>query len=136
MFRIDVKAEYDQDEKAWVVHLQRGNQELKTFLDDGDAEKCMLGEQCVGLGIMVAQLQANIEELVGEQTLSDPSVCTKAPELAEHQRFDLALVGHVRDLGQDASSGCGNDLCPSVLQGGLVPPADHDIAAFVAQTLR
>jgi len=83
---IDVKAEYDQQEQAWVVQLQRGDQELKTFLDDGDAEKCMLGEQCVGLGIMVAQLRANIEELAGEQTPSDPSVCTKAPELAEHQR--------------------------------------------------
>jgi len=87
---IDVKAEYDQEEKAWVVHLQRDNQELKTFLDDGDAEKCMLGEQCVGLGIMVAQLRANIEELAGDQAPSDPSVCIKAPEMAEHQRFDDA----------------------------------------------
>lgn len=87
---IDVKAEYDREEKAWVVHLQRGNKELKTFLDDGDAEKCMLGEQCVGLGIMVAQLRANIEVLAGDQAPSDPSVCTKAPEMAEHQRFDDA----------------------------------------------
>jgi hypothetical protein len=87
---IDVKAEYDREEKAWVVHLQRDNQELKTFLDDGDAEKCMLGKQCVGLGIMVAQLRANIEELAGDQAPPDPSVCTKAPELAEHQRFDDA----------------------------------------------
>jgi hypothetical protein len=39
---------------------------------------------------MVAQLRANIEELAGDQAPPDPSVCTKAPELAEHQRFDDA----------------------------------------------
>ena len=85
---IDVSAEYDQGQKAWVVYLKKDNQELKTYLDDGDAEKCMLGELCVGLSIMVVQLRTNIEALAGKQTLSDPSVCTKAPEMAEHQRFD------------------------------------------------
>jgi hypothetical protein len=84
----NVKAEYDQEEKAWVVHLQRDKQELKTFLDDGDAEKCIPGERCVGLGILVAQLRANVETLAWEQAPSAPPVCTKAPELAEHHWFD------------------------------------------------
>jgi hypothetical protein len=34
---------------------------LKTYLEDGDAEKCMDGIQCVSLGIEIAQLRANIE---------------------------------------------------------------------------
>ena len=60
---IDVDVEYDQGQKAWVVHLKKDNQRLKTFLEDGDDEKCMLGQKCVGLGIEIAQLRANIERM-------------------------------------------------------------------------
>lgn len=60
---IDVDVEYDQGEKAWVVHLKKDNQRLKTFLEDGDAEKCMLGQKCVGLGIEIAQLRTNVERM-------------------------------------------------------------------------
>jgi hypothetical protein len=60
---IDVDVEYDQGQKAWVVHLKKDNQRLKTFLEGGDAEKCMLGQKCVGLGIEIAQLRANIERM-------------------------------------------------------------------------
>jgi hypothetical protein len=60
---IDVDVEYDQGQKAWVVHLKKDNQKLKTFLEDGDAEKCMLGQKCVGLGIEIAQLRTNIERM-------------------------------------------------------------------------
>jgi hypothetical protein len=57
---IDVDVEYDQREKNWVVHLKKDSRKLKTFLEEGDAEKCMLGQKCVGLGIEIAQLRANI----------------------------------------------------------------------------
>lgn len=60
---IDVAAEYDAAEKSWVVHLKRGGRTLKTFLEEGDAEKCLLGQKCVGLGIEIAQLRANIERM-------------------------------------------------------------------------
>lgn len=60
---IDVNVEFDEAQKTWVVALKKDNQELKTFLEDGDAEKCMQGIQCVALGIEVAQLRANIEKL-------------------------------------------------------------------------
>jgi hypothetical protein len=60
---IDIEAEYDTAQKSWVVHLKRGSYKLKTFLEEGDAEKCMLGQKCVGLGIEIAQLKANIERL-------------------------------------------------------------------------
>jgi hypothetical protein len=46
-----------------VVHLKKDNQKLKTFLEEGDAEKCMLGQKCVGLGIEIGQLRANIERM-------------------------------------------------------------------------
>lgn len=60
---IDVKVEFDQDQNTWVVDLKKDKIELKTFLEEGDAEKCMLGEQCVSLGIEIAQLKANIERM-------------------------------------------------------------------------
>ncbi|MFZ7125198.1 MAG: hypothetical protein ACOWWM_03470 [Desulfobacterales bacterium] len=58
---IDVDVEYDDAQKAWVVDLKQGDQELKTYLEDSDAELCMLGKQCVSLGIEIAQLRSNIE---------------------------------------------------------------------------
>jgi hypothetical protein len=60
---IDVAAEYDTSQKSWVVHLKKGSYRLKTFLEEGDAEQCMLGRKCVGLGIEIAQLRTNIERL-------------------------------------------------------------------------
>jgi hypothetical protein len=60
---IDVEVEYDDAQKAWVVDLKKGGHELKTFLEDNDAEKCIDGKQCVSLGIEIAQLKANIERM-------------------------------------------------------------------------
>jgi len=60
---IDVNVEYDQAQKSWVVNLKKDNQKLKTFLEEGDAEKCILGQKCVGLGIEIAQLRVNIERM-------------------------------------------------------------------------
>lgn len=64
---IDVKAEYDEDQKTWVVHLKKENHTLKTYLDDGDAEKCMIGKKCVGLSIQVSQLMGNIKRIPVDQ---------------------------------------------------------------------
>jgi hypothetical protein len=58
---IDVWVDYDEKQKTWVVDLKKDNQQLKTYLEDGDAEKCMEEIQCVSLGIEIAQLRANIE---------------------------------------------------------------------------
>ena len=60
---IDVNVEFDEDQNTWVVDLKKDKIALKTFLEEGDAEKCMLGEQCVSLGIEIAQLKANIERM-------------------------------------------------------------------------
>ena len=60
---IAVNVEYDKKNKRWVVDLKQGGQELKTFLEDGDAEKCLNGIQCVSLGVEIAQLKGNIERM-------------------------------------------------------------------------
>jgi hypothetical protein len=60
---IDIDVNYDEEKQAWIVDLKKDKFELKTYLEDGDADKCMLGQQCVGLGIEIAQLRTNIERL-------------------------------------------------------------------------
>jgi hypothetical protein len=60
---IAVQVEYDDEQKQWVVDLKKNGHELKTYLEDGDAEKCLQGIQCVSLGIEIAQLRANIERM-------------------------------------------------------------------------
>ena len=60
---IDVTVEYDEANKAWVVDLKKDDHELKTFLDDKEAQICMEGKQCVSLGLEIGQLRKNIEKL-------------------------------------------------------------------------
>ena len=60
---IDVDVEYDQGKKAWIVDLKKDNHELKTHLEPAEADQCMEGQQCVSLGLQVAQLKANIERM-------------------------------------------------------------------------
>ena len=60
---IDVEVEYDETEKRWIVKLQRGSRQLKTYLEEGDAELCLMGKQCVSLGIEVKQLSDNVDLL-------------------------------------------------------------------------
>ncbi|MBU1056522.1 MAG: hypothetical protein KKC46_22235 [Proteobacteria bacterium] len=58
---IDVQVDYDKAKKAWIVDLKKGEHELKTHLESEDADTCMAGKQCIGLGIQIAQLRSNID---------------------------------------------------------------------------
>jgi hypothetical protein len=60
---INLMVDYDENNKAWVVDLKKDNHELKTFLEDSEAQECMDGKQCVSLGIQIGQLRKNIEQL-------------------------------------------------------------------------
>lgn len=60
---IDVDVAYDKEKKTWIVDLKKDAFALKTHLDEGDADQCLLGRKCIGLGIEIAQLRANIERL-------------------------------------------------------------------------
>lgn len=60
---IDVKVDYDNDKKAWIVDLKKDHHELKTHLEPEDAETCMNGKQCIGLGLQIAQLKENIKSV-------------------------------------------------------------------------
>jgi hypothetical protein len=58
-----LNVEYDELNKRWVVDLRQDGRELKTFLEDGDAENCLKDTQCIGLGVEVAQLRGNLERM-------------------------------------------------------------------------
>lgn len=60
---INLRVDYDGNNKAWVVDLKKDNHELKTFLEESEAQQCMDGKQCVSLGLQIGQLRKNIEQL-------------------------------------------------------------------------
>jgi len=59
---IDVTVDDDREKKVWVVDLKKDRHRLKTYLEPEDADVCMDGRQCIGLGLQIAQLRANIKE--------------------------------------------------------------------------
>ena len=60
---IDIKVSYDGTKKTWVVDLKKGGHELKTYLEPEEADVCISGKQCIGLGIQIAQLRSNIDRM-------------------------------------------------------------------------
>jgi hypothetical protein len=58
---IDVDVDFDARQQRWVVHLEKNEHSVKTFLEDGDAELCLMGRQCVSLGIEINQLRDTVE---------------------------------------------------------------------------
>ena len=58
---IDIDVARDLKEDTWVVHLNKDSHSLKHFLELKDADRCMDGKQCVGLGLEISQLRKNIE---------------------------------------------------------------------------
>ena len=58
---IDLMVDFDKRQNAWVVDLKKDGHELKHYLEYPDADNCMEGNQCVSLGLEIAQLRKNIE---------------------------------------------------------------------------
>ena len=60
---IDVDVAFDETNQRWVVDLKKGSHRMKTFLEEGDAEFCLQGRQCVSLGIEISQLHDTIARM-------------------------------------------------------------------------
>jgi hypothetical protein len=60
---IDLAVDFDEENKAWAVELRRGGRVLKTYLENADADTCITKENCIGLGVEIAQLQGNLDRL-------------------------------------------------------------------------
>lgn len=63
---VDITVDYDETKKVWIVDLKKNKFELKTHLEPEDADLCMAGKQCVGLGFQIAQLRSNIDRMKGD----------------------------------------------------------------------
>lgn len=57
---IDITVDFDKSRDAWIVDLKKDDQNLKHYLDKPEATKCIEGQQCVALGLDIAQLKKNI----------------------------------------------------------------------------
>jgi len=58
---IDIDVVKDSREDTWIVHLKKDSHRLKHFLELKDADRCMDDQQCVSLGLEIAQLKTHIE---------------------------------------------------------------------------
>lgn len=58
---IDIDVTKNSLENTWLVHLKKGSHELNHFLELMDADACMDGQQCLNLGLDIAQLRKNID---------------------------------------------------------------------------
>jgi len=54
---IDMDVEYDEETQSYLVHLEKDGKKIKTHLEPGDADTCMDGKQCIGLGIQISQFR-------------------------------------------------------------------------------
>ena len=46
---------WDEQNKAWAVDFKLKGQPVRHFLEDADAAACVIGRQCIGLGIEFGQ---------------------------------------------------------------------------------
>jgi hypothetical protein len=60
---IDIDVDFDETNQRWVVDLKKGSRRMKTFLEEGDAELCLQGRQCVSLGLEIGQLRDTIARM-------------------------------------------------------------------------
>ena len=58
---IDLDVDFDDEQQCWVVHLEKDDHRIKTYLEQGDAELCLMGRQCVSLSIEINQLRDSVE---------------------------------------------------------------------------
>ena len=60
---INVNVGYDDKKEVYIVDLTKDEYHFKTYLETEDADICMDGEKCIGLGNQITQLRANIEKI-------------------------------------------------------------------------
>lgn len=52
---VDLHVTHDDALKAWRVTYNAGNERSLTFLDDEDVDRCMVGKECLSLGLMARE---------------------------------------------------------------------------------
>ena len=52
---------FDEIKNAWIITFEKGNHNRHAFLDKKDADSCLEGNQCIYLGVLIAQYAKDIE---------------------------------------------------------------------------
>jgi hypothetical protein len=52
---------FDETKDAWVLTFEKDIHNRHAFLDKKDADACMDGNQCIYLGVLIAQYTKDIE---------------------------------------------------------------------------
>jgi len=60
---IDLAVDYDEENRAWAIELKKDGRQLTTYIETADTDTCITRENCIGLGIEIAQLQGNLDRL-------------------------------------------------------------------------
>ena len=66
---IDFTVEFDNKARAWVVDFNHGNQHLRTFVEDNEADSCLTKDRCLSLALQISQLRVNFEKYIHEHDL-------------------------------------------------------------------
>ncbi|MDM8535196.1 hypothetical protein QUF70_00410 [Desulfobacterales bacterium HSG17] len=61
---VDIDVNYDKNNNTWIVDLKKDSHTLRTYLEPEDANLCMEGKQCIGLGMQIYQLKDNIKQVM------------------------------------------------------------------------
>lgn len=51
----DISITWDRENEAWAVDFSIDGQQIRHYLEDDDAAACVLGRQCIGMGIEFGQ---------------------------------------------------------------------------------
>ena len=54
---IELSVDFDEENDAWVVELEKNGRKLIKYIDKSDTDACLINENCIGLGVEIAQLQ-------------------------------------------------------------------------------
>lgn len=60
-YDLSVEIDFDKGRNAWVVTFMKGNKSRHAFLNKGDANACVDGNECIYLGILIAQYIKDLE---------------------------------------------------------------------------
>lgn len=60
-YKVDLDVSFDYDKHTWVAILQKGENELSTYIDPVEAENCIHGRECFYLGLHVGEFIKNFQ---------------------------------------------------------------------------
>ena len=62
---IALRLSFHEERNAWVVKFEKEGHGRYAYLDKGDADACMDGQQCIYLGVLVEQYIKDLEQEIG-----------------------------------------------------------------------